>query len=281
MNLSPGLYVAATPIGNLRDVTYRVIDVLKAADAILCEDTRHTAKLCAAYGVATPRRAYHEHNAAAVRPALIRDMLDGRAYCLVSDAGTPLIADPGYKLVAEARDAGVDVFPLPGPNAAIAAMSVAGLPTDRFVFAGFPPAKTAARRAFLKDLAGVGATLVFYEAPGRVAETLRDMAAAFGPRRAVIARELTKLHEEVRAGTLDDLAESAGPLKGEVVLLVGPPTAQTTPVDSDEIDAFLTRALEEMSLRDAAAAASEAFSIPKKASYEAALALKAARKDQT
>jgi len=272
--LAPGLYVAATPIGNLGDASFRLIETLKGADVILCEDTRRTARLCDAYGVTTPRRAYHEHNAAAVRPDILARLKDGAAICLVCDAGTPLIADPGYKLVAGARAAGVRVDTLPGPSALIAALSIAGLPTDRFLFAGFPPPKQAARRRFFEELAGVPATLVFYEAPGRLAASLADMAAAFGPRPAAMARELTKLHEEVVSAPLPDLADRIAetPVKGEIVVIVDAPAAETT--DAGDLDRFLAAALASMSVKDAAAAAAETLRVPKKTAYEAALALK-------
>jgi 16S rRNA (cytidine1402-2'-O)-methyltransferase len=275
MAMKPGLYVAATPIGNLKDASFRLIDTLKAADAIYCEDTRQTAKLCQAYGVTTPRRAYHDHNAAAVRPAMIADLAAGATYCLVSDAGTPLISDPGFKLVAEARAAGVEVFTIPGPCAAIAGLSVAGLPTDRFLFAGFPPPKEGARRTFFASLAGVEATLVFYEAGSRVAASLGDMAAHFGDRRAVIARELTKLHEEVLSGSLSELSSKADSLKGEIVVIVEGPEA--IPAAAGDIEDFLEQALRTMSLKDAASAAADMFSIPKRASYEKALSIKSAK----
>ncbi len=272
---APGLYIAATPIGNLADVTVRVIDTLKTADAILCEDTRHTGKLCAAYGVETPRRPYHEHNAAAVRPEIVKALQQGAVFCLVSDAGTPLISDPGYKLVADARAAGVDVFTLPGPCAAIAGLSAAGLPTDQFHFAGFPPAKQAARLKFYQDLATIPATLVFYEAANRLGASLKDAETAFGSRDAVIGRELTKRHEEFRSGRLADLAAEVATetVKGEIVLMIGPPAADAAH-DPAAVTAFLQDALAVMSVKDAAAAAAEAFSLPRKRAYEEALALK-------
>lgn len=277
MTLEPGLYVAATPIGNLKDVTYRVIETLKACDRILCEDTRQTAKLCAAYGVLTPRAAYHEHNAASVEAGIIADLVDGAAICLVSDAGTPLISDPGFRLVRAARAAGVRVIPLPGPSAAIAALSASGAPTERFFFAGFPPAKSEARAAFFRSLAGADATLVFYEGPSRLGDSLAAMAAAFGPRRAIVARELTKIYEEFDEGPLSALAGaySAAPPKGEIVVIVHPPEAAAPP-RAEDIDDFLRRALATMSVKDAASAASDALNIPRKAAYERAIALKAA-----
>ena len=275
MTLEPGLYVAATPIGNLKDVTYRVVETLAAADRILCEDTRQTAKLCAAYQIKTPRTAYNEHNAEKTQPEIIAALQAGAVICLVSDAGTPLISDPGFRLVRAAREAGVKVIPLPGPSAAIAALSASGAPTEKFLFAGFPPAKAEARLAFLKTLAAVEATLVFYEGPSRLGDSLEAMAAAFGDRRAIVARELTKLYEEFDAGTLPDLAAkySAAAPKGEIVVLVFPPDApeEATPA---EIDAFIVAALVAMSVKDAAAAAAAALGIAKKSAYERALALR-------
>lgn len=278
MTLEPGLYVAATPIGHLKDVTYRVIEALKEADLILCEDTRQTAKLCAAYGIVTPREPYHDHNADVVRPRVIERLAAGKRICLVSDAGTPLISDPGFKLVRAARLAGVKVIPLPGPSALIAALSAAGAPTDRFFFAGFPPAKPGARDDYLKSLAGVEATLVFYESASRIVESLAAMSVAFGQRRAIVARELTKIHEEFASGALEELAARCRltPPKGEIVVLVEPPIR--TAATAAEIDAFLERALDEMSVKDAAAAAADALGAARRAAYERALALKAARK---
>jgi 16S rRNA (cytidine1402-2'-O)-methyltransferase len=272
MALEPGLYVAATPIGNLKDVTYRVVDALKEADLILCEDTRQTAKLCAAYGIVTPRAPYHDHNADKARPGILKKLGAGARICLVSDAGTPLISDPGMKLVRDARKIGVKVFPLPGPSAAVAALSAAGAPTDRFLFAGFPPAKAAARAAFFRDLAPIEATLVFYETAPRLSGSLAAMAAAFGDRRAILARELTKLHEEFREGALSDLAalyaEKAP--KGEIVVIVHPPAPEASASEA-ELDEFLARALEEMTVKDAAAAAAEALKVPRKDAYQRAL----------
>lgn len=275
MALEPGLYVAATPIGNLKDVTFRVIETLREADLILCEDTRQTAKLCAAYDIRTPRSAYHDHNAAAVRPGLLEKLEAGAALCLVSDAGTPLISDPGYKLVREARDRGVRVIPLPGPSALLAALAAAGAPTDRFHFAGFPPTKSGAREGFLKALATLDATLVFYESAGRLTESLATMSAVLGDRPAAVARELTKLHEEVREGNLSSLAAHYGaePVKGEIVVIVHPPAEAVA--DAADLDVFLMGALKEMSVKDAASAAADALGAPRRLAYERALAIRA------
>jgi len=275
MTLESGLYVAATPIGNLKDVTYRVVETLAAADRILCEDTRQTGKLCAAYGIKTPRAAYNEHNAERAQPQIIDALKAGAAICLVSDAGTPLISDPGFRLVRAAREAGVRVIPLPGPSAAIAALSAAGAPTEKFFFAGFAPPKAEARLAFFRSLAACEATLIFYESPSRLGDSLAAMATAFGDRRAVVAREMTKIYEEFDEATLEDLAEkySAASTKGEIVVLVFPPAAAKSATLTD-IDAFLAAALVSMSVKDAAAAAADALGIPKKAAYARALGLK-------
>jgi len=278
MTLESGLYVAATPIGNLKDVTYRVIETLAAADRILCEDTRQTGKLCAAYGVKTPRAAYNEHNAERVQPRIIEELKAGAAICLVSDAGTPLISDPGFRLVRAAREAGVRVIPLPGPSAAIAALSASGAPAEKFFFAGFAPAKAEARLAYFKSLAACDATLVFYESPSRLGDSLAAMAAAFGERRAVVARELTKIYEEFDEAPLQELADkySAAATKGEIVVLVFPPVAPKAATAMD-IDAFLEAALASMSVKDAATAAADALGVPKKAAYARALGLKGGR----
>ncbi len=273
--LEPGLYVAATPIGNLGDVTFRVVEALRGADRILCEDTRQTAKLLAAYGVTAPMSPYHDHNADRVRPGIIDALKDGARFVLVSDAGTPLISDPGAKLVREARRVGVPVHPLPGPSAFVAALSAAGALTDRFLFAGFPPPKAEARRKFFVELAPVKASLIFYESPQRLGDSLAAMAAAFGPRRAVVARELTKIHEEFIEDDLSALAAryQTAPPKGEIVVIVDPPAEETAAAPED-IDAFLARALESQSLKEAASAAADAFGLPRKEAYARALALK-------
>jgi len=273
-SLTPGLYLVATPIGNLRDVTLRALDVLAAADVIACEDTRVTAKLLKAHGVKTPTLAYHEHNARRVRPKLISRLQAGETVALVSDAGTPLISDPGYKLVRAAAEAGVPVTAIPGASATLTALSVSGLPTDRFLFAGFLPVRKGPRRAALAALATVPATLVLFEAPSRFAAALADMAAVLGDRPAAVARELTKLHEEVRRGGLTELAAhyaEAGAPKGEAVVVVGPPVV--VEIDDVEIDAQLRAALSSGSLRDAVAAVAAATGASRKRVYARALAL--------
>jgi len=267
----------ATPIGNLADITLRALDLLGKADVVACEDTRVTRRLLSAHGLRARLTAYHEHNAERARPRLIERLKHGEAVALVADAGTPLISDPGYKLVAEAAAAGLPVFAVPGASAALAALLVSGLPSDRFFFAGFLPAKAAARRQALAELAPVPGTLVFYESARRLAASLADMAATLGPRPAAVARELTKLYEEVRREPLDRLAahyRAAGPPRGEVVIVVGPPAPVTAAADADDLDARLRAALTESSLRDAVAAVAAATGLPRQRVYARALALR-------
>jgi 16S rRNA (cytidine1402-2'-O)-methyltransferase len=278
--IAPGLHVVATPIGNLRDITLRAIATLAAADAVIAEDTRVSHNLLAHYGVTTPLVAYHEHNAAAVRPHLLARLAEGAALALISDAGTPLVSDPGFKLVTEALAAGIAVTSAPGPSAVLAALVVAGLPTDRFFFEGFLPPKSAARRARINELAFVPATLVFFESPRRLVEMLADLAAELGDRPAAVARELTKLYETVRRGALAELAAHFGaqaPSKGEIVVLVGPPNA-AGPIAEDELDRLLHRALESLSVKDAAAAVSAQTGAPRRQVYARALVLAGARR---
>jgi 16S rRNA (cytidine1402-2'-O)-methyltransferase len=273
--LAAGLYVVATPIGNLSDVTLRALMILAAADAILAEDTRVSRTLLARYGIETPLSPYHEHNAAEARPRALRRIAEGRALALISDAGTPLVSDPGFKLIAEAVAAGLPVTAAPGPSAALAALCVAGLPTDRFFFEGFLPTRSAARRERINALAAVPGTLIFYESPSRLAESLRDLATELGARRAAVARELTKLHEEVKRGTLDKLAAefAAGePPRGEIVVVVGPPRPRED-VDERALDEDILEALRTLSVKDAAAAVAAKHGLPRRQVYARALAL--------
>ncbi len=278
--LSPGLYIVATPIGNLRDITLRALDVLRGASLVACEDTRTTRTLLSHYGINTAMTAYHDHSDDKRRDALLDKVADGAAVALVSDAGTPLISDPGYKLVREARARGLRVEPIPGPSSVLAALSAAGAPTDRFLFAGFPPPKSKARREALAELSEARATLVFLESPKRLAASLADMAAVFGGRRAVVARELTKLYEEFRDGPLPDLAahyEEVGAPKGELVVVVDPPAARTAAAP-EEVDALLRDMLNGgASVRDAADTVSTATGLPRRKVYQAALALAKAK----
>jgi len=275
--LEPGLYIVSTPIGNLRDITFRALDILAGADVVLAEDTRISRRLLDAYGVATPMRAYHDHNAAEARPDILRQLGEGARIALISDAGTPLVSDPGYKLVREAAAAGAAVVPIPGPSAALAGLAASGLPTDAFLFAGFPPARGGKRRAWLNAWAGVPATLVFYEAPSRLRASLAHMADAFGSREAALARELTKKFEEIVRAPLPDLAAryaEAGPPKGELVILVGPPRDYGAGWDHARIDAALREAMASGSVRDAALIVAEDSGWPKREVYARALALK-------
>jgi 16S rRNA (cytidine1402-2'-O)-methyltransferase len=278
--LGPGLYVVATPIGNLMDVTLRALAILAGADGILAEDTRVSRALLTRYGIERPLSPYHEHNAAEARPRALRRIAEGQALALISDAGTPLISDPGYRLVSEAIAQGFAVTVAPGPSAALAALCIAGLPTDRFTFEGFLPARQSARRERINALAAVPGTLVFYEAPGRLAETLADLALELGPRAAAVARELTKLHEEVRRGALDELAAeyAAGETpRGEIVIVVGPGEARPV-VSEAALDREIAGELTSLSVRDAAAAVAARHGLPRRHIYARALKLAGARR---
>jgi 16S rRNA (cytidine1402-2'-O)-methyltransferase len=274
---APGLYVVATPIGNAADVTLRGLALLREADVLACEDTRVTAKLLALHGLSRPLLAYHDHNAERMRPLLLDRLRQGQSVALVSDAGTPLVSDPGFKLVREAIAEGMPVTTLPGASAPLAALVLSGLPSDRFLFAGFLPAKAAARRRALAEIAAVPATLILFEAAPRLAAALADMAEILGDREAAVARELTKLHEEVRRGTLKAVAAhyaaSGGP-KGEVVIVVGPPEKEIKAPAEDALDAQLRAALGAMSIRDASAAVAQATGLPRRDVYQRALALR-------
>lgn len=271
--LKSGLYVTSTPIGNLADVTLRALQVLRAAEAIVCEDTRVTMKLLRAHGIETPLLAYHDHNADRVRPKLLERLKRGAVLALISDAGTPLVSDPGFKLVRDAKAAGVQVFPVPGPSAVLAALVASALPPDRFSFFGFLPASPAARKKFLEGLTTRGETLVFFESAKRAAAALRDMAGAFGAERAAsMARELTKAFEEVVTLPLAQLAEEISKraaLKGEVVLLVEGARGEA---DAGNLEAAMREALTRLSVKDAAAVLAALTGRPKKELY--ALALK-------
>ena len=273
--LAPGLYLVATPIGNLEDITLRALRVLGAADLVACEDTRVSGKLFAHYGITARRVPYHEHNAEVMRPKLLARLEGGARVALVSDAGTPLVSDPGFKLVRAALERGIAVTAVPGASAPLAALSLAGLPCERFCFAGFLPAKAEARRTALGELGAVPATLVFFESAPRLTASLADMAAVLGDRPAAVARELTKLFEEVRRAPLAELAahyREAGSPKGEIVVLVGPP-AVAEAASAESLDAALTSALARLSVKDAAAAVAGALGLPRRAVYQRALAL--------
>jgi 16S rRNA (cytidine1402-2'-O)-methyltransferase len=273
--LAAGLYVTATPIGNARDITLRARDALAACDLIAAEDTRVTSKLLSIYGISKPLIAYNDHNAVRERPKLLAKLQSGARVVLVSDAGTPLVSDPGYKLVREALAEGLPVHALPGASAPLTALALAGLPTDRFLFAGFLSHKQGERRAVLEELRSLRATLIFFESPQRLAATLADMMAIFGNRSAAVARELTKLHEEIRRDDLSTLARyyaDAEPPKGEVTLLVGP--APDSEPDYRRAEKLLADALEFMPVRAAADLVAEALDLPRRETYARALTLK-------
>ncbi len=270
-----GLCLVATPIGNAADISLRALRALAAADIVACEDTRVTAKLLAVHGISSSLIAYHEHNAARVRPVLIKRLENGESVALVSDAGTPLVSDPGYRLVRDCIEGGVPVTAVPGASSVLTALQLSGLPSDRFFFAGFLPPKSAARKRALAEVAAVPGTLVFLESPKRLAAALADMAEVLGRREAAVARELTKLFEEVRRGFLDDLAADyaeSGPPKGEVTVVVAPPGAEAEVTEAD-LDARLREALETESVRDAAARIAAETGQPRRAVYARALAL--------
>jgi 16S rRNA (cytidine1402-2'-O)-methyltransferase len=273
--LAPGLYLVATPIGNLGDITLRALAVLHGADRIFCEDTRVTGKLLARYGISKSLAAYHDHNAEQVRPIVLTALRRGERVALLSDAGTPLVSDPGYKLVRGALAEDLPVTALPGPNAAVTALILSGLSPDAFLFAGFLPPRQTARRRAVARWAGVEATLVFYETTPRLAESLADLADVLGNRGAAVARELTKLHEEVRRGRLTDLAAHyrlAGPPRGEAVVVVGPPEHDEP--DQAEVDERLRTALAELGVREAAAKLAAETGMPRGVLYRRALAMR-------
>jgi 16S rRNA (cytidine1402-2'-O)-methyltransferase len=275
----PGLHLVSTPIGNLGDITLRALETLAGVDIIACEDTRITRRLTERYGMSALLKSYHEHNAALARPKILERLAQGASVALVSDAGTPLISDPGFKLVREVCAAGHQVIALPGPSSVLAALAVAALPTDRFFFEGFLPPKETARRTRLSELARIDATLVMFESGNRVADTLRDLADIMGARDAAICRELTKLHEEVRRAPLPELAKSAGGLetRGEFVLVIGPPAASAGIMGQDDLDDVLRSALKRDSVKDAVAHAVEVSGRPRREIYARALEL--ARQD--
>jgi 16S rRNA (cytidine1402-2'-O)-methyltransferase len=275
--LSPGLYLVATPIGNAGDITLRALQVLEAADAVFAEDTRVTGKLFALHALARPLHSYREHNADQAERDILRHLDEGRTVALVSDAGTPLISDPGQRLVQTVVAQGHRVFPIPGASAALAALTASGLAGDRFLFAGFLPAKGTERRRAIRELETVPATLVFFEAPSRLAESLADLAALLGAREAAVARELTKLHEEIRRAPLDELAAhyaDGGETRGEIVIVVGPPSAQATAPSAETLDIRLKEELVRHPVKDAAAIVAAALGLPRREVYARALELK-------
>jgi len=277
-SIAPGLVLVATPIGNLADMSSRALDTLRSADLVLCEDTRTTARLLMHYGVTARTSPLHDHNEEGRIPALLDTLRGGGRVALVSDAGTPLVSDPGFRLVRAAIAAGLPVSAVPGPNAAVMALVLSGLPSQPFMFLGFPPPRSAARLATFGRLraaehAGLSATLLWHEAPHRLAESLADLAAQFGDRPAAVARELTKRFEEVRRGLLPELADhyATAAARGEITIVVGP--APENAADADDLDQQLRQAMAQNSLKDAAALVSTATGLPRKVVYARALAL--------
>jgi 16S rRNA (cytidine1402-2'-O)-methyltransferase len=271
----PGLYLVATPIGNLGDITLRALETLAGVDIVACEDTRITRRLTERYAIKAELKPYHEHNAALARPRILERLAQGASIALVSDAGTPLISDPGFKLVREVCAAGHRVVALPGPSSVLAALSVAALPTDRFFFEGFLPAKETARRARLAELSRIDATIVMFESGNRVQETLRDLADILGERSAAICREMTKMHEDIRRAELAELARHADTLetRGEFVLVIGPPPADARTMTEEALDDLLRARLEHDSVKDAVAHAVEVSGRPRREIYARALEL--------
>src|SRR6201991_2404799 len=271
----PGLHLVATPIGNLGDSTLRALETLAGVDLIACEDTRITRRLTERYGISAELVPYHEHNAATARPKILSRLAEGASVALVSDAGTPLISDLGFKLVREACAAGHAVTALPGPSSVLTALSLAALPTDRFFFEGFLPAKQAARRTRLTELSRIDATLILFESGNRVQDTIADLAEIMGAREAAICRELTKLHEEVRRAPLPELAQQAGALetRGEFVLVIGPPAADAQTMSEAALDDLLRSTLPHHSVKDAVTHATELSGRPRREIYARALEL--------
>jgi 16S rRNA (cytidine1402-2'-O)-methyltransferase len=281
--LKPGLYLVATPIGHLKDITLRALETLAAADVVFCEDTRITARLLARYGISKELKPYHDHNAAKVRPLILSRIAAGQSVALTSDAGTPLISDPGFRLVKEALAGDLTVDMIPGASAPLTALALSALPADRFLFAGFLPAKRGERRRRLAELASVPATLIFFDTPPRIADTLADIAAVLGSREVAIARELTKIHQEILRGSPTDLAAligGRGGLKGEITLIIAPPAA-----DAPASDAAMERALEEalqsMSMSKAASEVAREFNRSRHDVYDLALKLRGVKERQS
>jgi 16S rRNA (cytidine1402-2'-O)-methyltransferase len=275
--LAPGLYVVATPIGNLRDVTLRALEILAAADLIACEDTRVSRKLLDRYGIKRPLTPYHDRNAEQARPKILRALADGAAVAVISDAGTPLVSDPGYKLVRAAQSAGHAVTAAPGASSVLTALVLAGLPTVTFLFAGFLPPKPAQRRTRIAELGRIPATLVLFESGPRLAATLSDLAAGLGPRHAAVCRELTKLHEEVRRGDLATLTqhyEHAGEKRGEITLVIAPGAREAARAEPAEIGDLLRDALARSSVKDAVAEVATLTGRSRREVYRHALALR-------
>jgi 16S rRNA (cytidine1402-2'-O)-methyltransferase len=275
--LAPGLYLVATPIGNLGDITVRALATLAAADTVLCEDTRTSAKLMARYGIKAKLEPYHEHNAAKARPHILERLQSGTAMALISDAGTPLVSDPGFRLVQESVAMGIAVTSCPGPSAVMAGLAISGLPTDRFLFLGFLPAKAGERQRLYTEMAAVKSTLVFFESPHRIIETLAEMNVSLPGRRVAVTRELTKLHEEALRGSAAEViaALSLKPaVKGEITLILGPPPEETHAAGDADVEQAITLALQEMPASKAAADVARRFGLAKADVYAQILARK-------
>jgi 16S rRNA (cytidine1402-2'-O)-methyltransferase len=275
--LPGGLYITATPIGHLGDVTLRALSTMAAVDVLLCEDTRTTGKLLARYAIRTRLMPYHEHNAERVRPAILKALGEGQAYALVSDAGMPLVSDPGYRLVGDCVEHNIPVTAIPGASAVLTALALSGLPTDRFTFMGFLPAKSGERRKFLGEFADVKSTLVAFESPHRIIDALVDVAATLGNRPVAVSRELTKLHEEVLRGTaleIHDILKARPSVKGEITLVVGPPDQSAVAISDDVIEAAIDKALLSMPAAKAASEVAKRFDLVKKDIYTRILARK-------
>ncbi len=275
--LSPGLYLVATPIGNLADISLRALAILACADIVYCEDKRHSARLLNHYGIVAPLRSYHEHSAGRVRDALLSLIREGQSVVLVSDAGTPLVSDPGYKLVREAKKQDLPVIAIPGASAPLTALVSAGLPTDSFTFAGFLPSGKAARQKRLLAFAGYNSTLVFFESPKRLKASLEDFARCYPGRNGAVAREMTKLHETVLSGPLNELADHFARqenIRGEIVILVGPPDLSSEGPDEEELAGALRTELEKGSLRDAVQAVCAKFNLPRSGVYNLAVRIR-------
>lgn len=275
-SFEPGLYIVATPIGNLADLSLRAASVMLNADAVYCEDTRMTGRLLDAIGCRRTLLTYHEHNAELRRDEIIGRLLDGQRVALVSDAGTPLISDPGYKLVRAVRDAGIAIRAVPGPSALTAALSISGLPTDTFLFCGFLPTKRIARQKRLRELGEVRATLVLYESPQRVRDCLSDALVELGDRKAALTRELTKTYEEVSSGHLSELIEWVGDrrVRGEICLVIAPPDDRTTTVEDGDIEVRLRQVLTEFRVKEAAQVVANEFGVSRQRVYRLAIELK-------
>ncbi len=268
--LAPGLYVVATPIGNLGDITVRALSTLAAAETVLCEDTRTSGKLMERFSIKTRLSPYHEHNAQKVRPEILARLSQGGAIALISDAGMPLVSDPGYRLVKEAAQLGIPVTACPGPSAVLTGLALSGLPTDRFLFAGFVPQKQGERKRFLAEFAKLKATLIFFESPHRIVETLQDLAAALPGRSVAVTRELTKLHEEVLRGSAQEIAAQLAArhaVKGEITLLVGPPEEEEV-VSENELAAAIAQALRDMPASKAASEVARRFNLNRSDIYQ-------------